>query len=354
LKTTLILIGIAFLAVIIFSIIRFFNRLGKPVNKNLSDSYYYHARKEIIVYSPMGNWFELGYTETTADVKSFQVLARDFGKDNKTIFWKGEPQAVAYATFIIDEHGIAKDAKNVYYTVWVGKELQPIIGADPKTYQPYKLPQETYNQVWGKDDQSVFLYGKKIDVDGKTFKRINQSLGYDSLHFYAIVYHSGIAEESTHVLKKERNPDSQVESINDFYARANNTIIHSNWKNEFSAVRFESIDTVTVIDERNIVVNQVLVSDGKRMDAADVSTLEIVSYDFMKDKSRVYFDTQEIAGAEPNTFSHVYEYYSKDARHVYYKTGILPDINPPKLSVAHNDNSITDGRVTYKNGERVK
>lgn len=346
--------GIAFVAVIIFSVVRFFNRLGKPVNKTLSDSYYYHARKEIIVYSPMGNWFELGYTETTADTKSFEVLARDFGKDNKIIFWKGESQNVDYASFVMDEHGIAKDAYKVYYATWVGKELQTIGGADPKTYQPYKLAKETYNQIWGRDEKSVFLYGKRVDVDGKTFQRINQSLGYDSLNFYAIVYHSGMAEDNTQVLKKDRNPGGLIESINDFYARTGNTIIHSNWKNEFSAVAFESIDTVSVVDERNIIVNQVLVSDGKRMNDVDVATLEIITYDFMKDKSRVYFDTQEITDADPNTFSYVYEYYSKDAKHVYYKTKILPDVNPQKVSINRSENSITDGQVTYKNGERIK
>jgi hypothetical protein len=354
LKTTFILVGLAFLCVIILSVIRFFNRLGKPVNKALSDSYYYHARKDVIAYSPMGNWFELGYTETTANVELFSVLSLDFGKDDKTIFWKGEPQAVDYATFRVDEHGIAKDAADVYYTVWAGKELQKIIGADPKTYQPYRLPKETYNQGWGRDHQSVFLYGKKVDVDGKTFSRINQSLGYDSLNFYAIVYRSGMAEDSTLVLKKDSNPGGKIEGINDFYARVNNTILHSNWKNEFSMIAFDSIDQVTIFDERNLIINNRLVSDGKRLDDVDVTTLEIVARDYLKDSSSAYFDGQKITGADTKTFSYVFENYSKDNRYVYYKTDVLSGINPQKLTIDYSNNTISDGKVTFKNGVQVK
>jgi hypothetical protein len=354
LKTTFILIALAVLCVIVLSVIRFFNRLGKPVNKTLSDSYYYHARKNIIVYSPMGNWFELGYTETTANVEPFRVLSRDVGKDDKTIFWKGEPQTVDYSTFVVDEHGIARDATHVYYTVWTGKELQIIVGADPKTYQPYMLEKETYNQVWGRDHQSVFLYGKKVNVDGKTFTRINHSLGYDSLNFYAIVYQSGLAEDSTRVLEKDSNPGGKTEAINDFYARLNNTIIHSNWKNEFSTIAFESIDQITIFDERNLIINNKLVSDGKRLDDVDVITLEIVARDYLKDKSSVYFDGQKIAGADPKTFSYFFENYSKDNQRVYYKTDALSGINPQKLTVNYSNSTITDGTVTFKNGVQVK
>ncbi|RLK02522.1 hypothetical protein C8N27_1664 [Tenacibaculum discolor] len=31
-----------------------------PVDKSISDSYYYSKSKRNICYSPMGNWFELG------------------------------------------------------------------------------------------------------------------------------------------------------------------------------------------------------------------------------------------------------------------------------------------------------
>lgn len=352
-KTAIILISIIILLTIIISVTRFFKRLEKPVNKDLSDSYYYHARKDIIVYSPMGNWFELGYTETTADRESFQVLSREFGKDKQTVFWKGEPQAVDYTTFRIDEFGIAKDAKHVYYTNSIGKKIAIISGADPKTYRPYRLPQETYNQSWGRDHQFVFLYGNKVDVDGKTFVRINQSLGHDSRYYYSVVYNSGLAEDNTRVIKQDTYPGGQAEPVNDFYARVNNSIIHSNWKNEFSAISFQSVDTIRIIDERHLVVNDSLLRDGTLLPDVDVATLEIIARDFMKDKFNVYFDTEKIAGADPATFSFVFENYSKDIQHVYYKTGILPGVNPQKLTVNYSNNTVSDGTLIFNDGARI-
>jgi DKNYY family len=354
LKIVLIIVGIAFVILIVISVSRFLNRLGKPVNKTLSDSYYYHARKNIIVYSPMGNWFELGYTETCANRKSFQVLSRDIGKDHRTIFWKGEPQPVDYASFFIDKDGIAKDSAHVYYTGRIGKELQVIAEADPKTYRPYTISEETPTQAWGRDERSFFLYGKKIDVDGISFERINQSLGYDSGYIYAITRPPGLPDDGTQVLKKALNPRGQAESINDFYARIGNLIIHSNWRNEFSSETFESIREIHIIDDRNIAVNNILISDGNRIPDVDIKTLEIVARDYIKDNTSVYFNTHKIPGADPKTFSYVFEDYSKDHKHVYYKTEILPGIEVKNLTADYSSNSISDGKVSFRDGIQLK
>lgn len=353
-KTAFIIIGIAFLILIVISVSRFLKRLGKPVNKTLSDSYYYHARKNIIVYSPMGNWFELGYTETCANRKSFQVLSRDIGKDHKTIFWKGEPQPVDYASFFIDKDGIAKDTAHVYYAGRIGKELQVIAEADPKTYRPYTIAAETHTQAWGRDERSVFLYGKKVNVDGRSFERINQSLGYDSEYIYAITRPAGLPDDEIQVLKKALNPRGQAESINDFYARIENLIIHSNWRNEFSSETFESIRDIQIIDDRNIAVNNILISDGTRMPEVNIQKFEVVSRDYIKDNTRVYFNTHTIPGADPKTFSYVFGDYSKDHKHVYYKTEILPGIQVENLTVDYGSNSISDGKITFRDGIQLK
>lgn len=119
-------------------------------------------------------------------------------------------------------------------------------------------------------------------------------------------------------------------------------------------IRFDWIDQVTIFDERNLIINNRLVSDGKRLDEVDVTTLEIVARDYLKDTSSVYFDGQKIAGADPKTFSYFFEEYSKDKEHVYYKTDTLSGINPQKLTINHRDNTITDGSMTFRNGVLVQ
>lgn len=358
-KTILIILG-AFVLLAVVYITRLFTRLGKPVNAALSDSYYYHSRKKLIVYSPMGNWFELGYTEMPeADPETFTVLARDFGKDKNAVYLKGATQKVDHASFIIDEHGIPKDALHVYYHVpYSSTGLSVIEGADPKTYQPYLLPEETYHQRWGKDHQAVYLYGKKVDADGKTFVRINQTLAFDSLNLYAVVTdynaESGMAEDNTRVIRTGNNPGKKPEAVNDQYARFGNMIAISNWKIDYRSVSFEKIDTIQVLDDRNIVVNNILVSDGQRLDDIDVSTLEIIGRDYLKDKNSVYYDAQKIAGADAETFVVFDESYGKDHKHVFYKTQLLPNLNPEKVTISYTDNTVSDGTWSYRDGVLVQ
>ncbi|NOS93858.1 MAG: hypothetical protein HOP30_18225 [Cyclobacteriaceae bacterium] len=339
---------------IIVSVFLFFYRIGKPVNLAASDSYYHHAWKNKIIYSPMGNWFELGYTITDADPTTFTVLNREFGKDKEAIFWKGIKQSVDYATFVIDDDGIAKDVNHVYYFRSFGGELTVVAGADPKTYQPDSLPNETSGQKWHRDHQSVFLYGKRIDADGKTFSRINETLAYDSLSLYSIVTNyqsgSGTAEDHTHVIRLNQKPTDTPIAINRNYARMGNAVLLSNWKTDFVMLSFDAIDTIQVVDERNIIVNTQLVSDGKLMSAVDVNSLQIIDRDFMKDQNAVYYEKELIANADATSFEVVSEFYSKDKQHVFYKNILLPNVNPKSFTIDYGSNIATDGKISFKDG----
>ncbi|GCC49843.1 hypothetical protein SanaruYs_00570 [Chryseotalea sanaruensis] len=356
-KVVLIVIG-AGLLVIIVLVTRFFYRIGKPVNSSISDSYYYHAWKEKIIYSPMGNWFELGYTETQADPSTFKLLSRNFGKDKQFVFWNGQKQDVDHKSFIVDEYNIAKDDIRVYYQHDYGSRLSIIEDANPKTYKPLTLEKETYGQRWGKDEKAVFLYGKKIDADGKTFVRLNQSLAMDNTYLYAIVDDytatSGTAEDNTSVVRKNERPAGEAEALNDYYTRIGNTIILSNWKNPFSLLNFDKIGAINVIDERNVVINNTLISDGKLLPAVDVATLVIVDRDYLKDENAVYYDTDKISEADPSTFSAITEFYAKDRQHVFYKTHVLAGADPSSFTVNYATGIGTDGKLSFKDGLLIK
>lgn len=353
----MIVIGAGLLLIIVL-VTRFLYRIGKPVDSSISDSYYHHAWKEKIIYSPMGNWFELGYTETQADQSTFKVLSRNFGKDKEFVFWNGQKQDVDYKSFIVDEYGIAKDAYHVYYHRDYGQELRIIESADPKTYKPLILEKETYGQRWGKDDKAVFLYGKKIDADGKTFVRINQSLAMDTTHLYAIINDytapSGTAEDNTSVDRKNERPAGKAEALNEYYARIGNTIIFSNWKNPFSLLNFDMIDTINIIDERNIVINNTLVSDGKLLPVVDVATLVIIDRDYLKDKNAVFYDTDKIIEADPSTFSTINEFYAKDRQYVFYQTKRLAGADPLTFTINYATGIGSDGKLSFKDGVLLK
>ncbi len=302
----------------------------------------------------MGNWFELGYTITDADVNTFAVLISDFGKDKEAIYWKGIKQPVDYATFVIDKHRIAKDANQVYYWRDFGGELTVVLGADPQTYEPYQLANETGGQVWHRDYQSVFLYGKKIDADGKTFARLNQALAYDSLFLYAIttnyVAASGTIEDNTKVVRINGKRSAKPEAINNSYARMDNKVLLSNWKTDFLMLSFDAIESIQIVDERNIIVNKQLVSDGKLMPEVDVVSLQIIDRDLLKDKHLVYYDKELIPNADAATFEVISEFYSKDKQHVFFKNILLPNANPKSFTIDYGTNIATDGKMSFKDG----
>lgn len=344
-----------FCVVVIVLVIGFFYRLGKPVDASRSDSYYHHAWKKKIIYSPMGNWFELAYEETTADPATFTVLSRDYGKDSQSVFLKGKPQQVDLATFQVDGDGIPRDQFHVYYETQYPDSLVVIEEADPKTYRPYAPNKEKYYQQWGQDERSVFLEGKRMDVDRNTFFLINQTLAMDSAHLYIIYNDANKTGKvgATQVIKKANHPGGKAEAINSNYARVGNSILLSNWKNEFAIHTFRSIDSIRVVDDRNIVVDGVLMSDGKIIPELDLATFEVVDRDFMKDKNNVYYDTKKIHSCDPQSFATVFEEYSKDKTHVFYQEHVLEGADPDRFTYDYATGIASDGKLFFKNGKPV-
>lgn len=332
--------------ILFFLVIGFFYRIGKPVNAELSDAYYYHAWKKKIVYSPMGNWFELGYYETDADPASFVVLANDYGKDHQSVYWKGLKQAVDYATFFVDAERIPKDSGHVYYDKHYKGNLQIIEGADPQSYRLYKEGSSAYYQYWYQDLHSFYIEGKKLNVDGKTFVRINTTLAFDTNYVYAIITN----DTNTEVVQKLKRPDGEAQSISENYVRIGNKVLHSNWKNPFSIVEFNYIDSVRLLNERTLVVNGQLIRDGLLIPGADVATWQELGRDHFKDKMSIYFDNLKIEGADPLTFEVVFEDYGKDKRNVFYKNKILSGAKASSFMYQYNTGIATDGELLFKDG----
>ncbi len=332
-------------------------RLGKTVNAEISNSYFYHSMKNIIVYAPDGNWFELDYVELQADKDSFVPLDRDFGKDNKSIFWKGEKQNVEYGTFYIDADGIPKDKKHVYSTLGWQKRLSVIEEANPKTYQRFDTGIDNWNRYWTRDDAHYFYQDKKIDVEYNSFKRINHTIAVDTTSIFAIINNQledGVrVVEVRAVIRKSPIISGAVKRINDDYAQIGNSVILSNWKNEFASIPFASISSIKVIDERNIIVNDELISDGKLIPGIDIQSFVVLQRDFFKDKNNVYYDTEIIAGANAMSFKILSEEYSKDNKHVFYKNELVENASALNFSYDYATDLGNDGTKKFKAGKLI-
>lgn len=332
-------------------------RLGKAVNKEISNSYYYHSKKDIVVYSPDGNWFELGYVEMKADKNSFMPIADEFGKDKSAVFWRGIIQDVDYTTFSVDEDFIARDSMRVYSSIGYGEQLMVIEGANPKTYHLFDTGVDSWNRYWNRDDGHYFYIDRMIDADYNTFKRINNTLAIDTNSIYVITSENpsdGLQSKNIQAAaKKHINPQGEVKVLNGDYALIGHSVVLSNWKTEFAIIPFHSIDTMRVIDERNIIVNNQLISDGKVYDKIDVATFKAFHRDYFNDKNNVYYDGQQIEGANVETFEVVFEEYSKDGQHVYYKTEIVAKASPTSFKYDYATGKGKDGDLNFKDGKLV-
>ena len=295
-------------AVLFFLGVRYFLfRIGDPVDNKVSDSYFYHYRKNLIVHSPMGNWFELGYFESEADVESFKPINRDFGKDKKNIFWKGRKQDVDYATFQIDASGIIKDKNHVYTTDGEQYNFLGIIkDADPETYQLLDSSLSEYKrQIWNKDAKFVFYKGKKIQGDPATFKPLNNAIAVDANYIYSIIDERGegmYLKDVKEVIQKHKMIDGKIKVINDTYVQIGNSVVSAFTKEEFTLHTFESIKTTKEIDYFTILINDTLIYKGVLYPEVDTGTLESLDYDYSKDKNNVYYNYKKIIGANPKSF----------------------------------------------------
>ncbi|WP_163401379.1 DKNYY domain-containing protein [Flavobacterium fluviatile] len=336
----------------------FLFRIGDPVNSKVSDSYFYHYRKNLIVHSPMGNWFELGYFESDADVESFQPINRDFGKDKEHIFWKGRKQDVDYVTFDVDDSGIIKDKNHVYTTN--GKEynfLGIIEGADPESYQLLDQSLPDHKRIsWFKDSNAVFYRSKKTEGDPATFKPLNDGIAVDANFIYSIINDRGegmYAHDVDEVIRKHKRMEGEIKVINDTYVQIGNAVVSAFTKDEFTIHTFETIKNTKEIDYFTVVVNDTLIYKGTEYPEIDIESFESLDYGYCKDKANLYYNGKKIIGVSFSGFEIIAPDYSKDDQHVYYKDAVVKNANPKTFKRTSENDVWEDGTNKFRNGKII-
>lgn len=163
-----------------------FGLFGVVVDAAKSNGYYFSNSKHTdIVWSPLKNWFELGYTEMKhADPATFSVLNQFYAKDKSVVYCSGRVlEGADPASFSYKEAGFfAVDTSNVYIEEGI---LVP--NADPNTFRRILKPGGDSQKVMGytdfyADKNSVYYendYGtvKTIEgVDPETFQKLGASM----------------------------------------------------------------------------------------------------------------------------------------------------------------------------------
>ncbi len=293
--------------------------LGSHVEKDVSDSFYFNKSKTDVIYSPMGNWFELEASKMEVDVASFKVLNRHIAKDKNRAYYQ--------STYIVNPdldltsfhtkqdqymYNIGMDHQNVYLFErnYSSKETvyQIITDADPQTFT-------IIDYDWAKDNQHYYHRYKPVQVDYESFERINNRFHMDKNQAY---YH-------THELFESFDVDVEsFKKIDDVYAYDKNYVYHfveyvkDRAENELKLIPNPDSRKVRILNSTHFTTGEKIYYQGFEIEGVDINTFKVIHEYHSKDRYKVYFEGIEIVGADAESFHYddkIYRY--KDKNHTY-------------------------------------
>lgn len=336
-----------------------FSRFSGEVDKCISDSYYYAKGSGEIIYSPMGNWFSLGYDKMEADPASFRPIARDFGKDKDFVFYKGNklPQA-DHATFVVEDD-VIKDAKHVYVSADYSS-VKIVEDADPRSYR-YLRDDMGYSSKWAKDDFNYFLYNRKVEVDYPSFRILKNELVADKDFIYettTIANDTAIWGEP--FLKKRDSVKGEIKDINTVYASMGNTVYAMHAQIGYQKHDFDEIRNMKIVEESTIIVDETLLVKGLNFpyEGVDIATFEKLGeeapYAYYRDKNHVYYEGELIPDGDRDSFRLLDWGYAKDKKTVYFHGEVVEGADPHKFRYDEKRLEWVDGKTVYRFGKAIE
>jgi len=324
-KKILMIITIVFItigALCTYGVYRFLNPFGKLIDKESSDSYYYTRDNKGVIYSPMGNWFELGKHQMQVDIHTFQVLARDFAKDKDYGYFKSRAinNSIDIPSFEV-KLGYTPVDKNYVYIVNDNyyhinknhfKALKILEDADAKTFIQI-------NFDFAKDKNFVYQnYNRCDSLDVNSFNVINQRFCKDHKGIYYYSYGNPLH-------KIEEANIAEVISLTDNYIRDDkNVYFYVGYK---SSERFDQVVAIPFKNSKNISffkdvelikIDANIYYQSNLIKNVDASSFEELQYGYTKDKNHVFFNGELVEGADANTFRYNDKTYNfTDKNHTY-------------------------------------
>ena len=284
--------------------------------------------------------------------------------------------------------GYKNDGKEVTWNTWNEGTgyTSSHVDADPKTF-------EILNDDYGRDkNEGDIIKG----ADGGSFRVLTKSYAADNTH----VYVSGELIEKAHPATFKVHSYYFAEDANDFYwdgkalnVRDKSTfkILGSSdsWETHWAKDKYNGQDKhraynkgipTQIKDYSKLTeVGSLMYSDGTNiydshfniLPEADVATFEHISDNWYKDKSHVWWSSQLVAGANPETFQPVSAggfggdfNYGKDDKYVFWNDSIIQGADPgsfEKMTFPDGDswtvfdrNRIYEGKDSPKLREYLK
>jgi len=299
--------------------------LGSHVDKELSDNHYYNNSKTKIIYSSMGNWFELGKTEMEADVKSFEVFNRFLSKDKDRIYFKEYPAGdgeTDLSSFYVKKgdylDNVGFDKNHVFNFEKIHKneadyiEVSVVENADPKTYH-------RIDWDWAKDGKHHFFRNQKIDADYNTFKVLNDYFGKDSTRTF---------------VRLNQNFEPFLADIKSFKILENSS---------------HGIDEKFVYWLAFFTENKPLIT----IPHTGFTDVDYLNRYFLKIVDTIYYDGIEMPKIDANSFQVINELYTKDVNFVYYKNQIVKGADVETFTFSNDGSGIHDKNGRYRDGNFI-
>jgi hypothetical protein len=232
------------------------------VNKQKSNNYYYNFLKTEVHYIPLGNSFELGNDKIKkADVRSVEVVGRDY----------------------------LKDKKNVYY------KYRVIKNADPHSIKMVS----SNNQAFAIDKNMIYYEGHAFrDIDLKNLQFLGEgcsSFLRDKNHLYSTFEVDYVIDNDYIILPIEGIDPDKYEFLNDVYGIDDKMAYYKG-----KPIQGSDSKTFTLLEDYAKDINSVYF-DGlkiKGMDAATLSHIEGGAY--FKDKNHIYYGLNTVENSEGN------------------------------------------------------
>lgn len=327
--------------------------LGEPVQKEISDSYYYTKKGDGIIFSQMGNWFELGKMRIEdADVNTFEVISMYVAKDARNAYYHGTKMdiEVDIPTFRVKPDNLIMnhypvDKNHVYY--FPETDIASILPeADPETFIQTDLS-------WGMDKDRVYFINKITPLHRNSFEVLNNDFCRDDSTMYAYSYNFGLTPIDAEVSKLQKVDDRLVHDDKFLYAKTP-ADPSADQDNVVHVIPFEDISSFKRLNEMYFELDLQVFYYGSLLKGIKAPAYEHQEYSYIKSDSLVYYAGQLIEGADAATFEYVARYYSKDKNHVYYMNRIQQGADAKSFHAAENRYYFKDNTKYFDAGKEIE
>ena len=323
---------------------------GNPVDKDISSSYFFSKSGNEVIYSPSGNWFELGKTKMKdVDANSFTVLSEYLAKDNTKAFYNGEPidspidlatlkageGEHMYFTFVDKNHVYSQNREDDVYI---------IKGADPLSFERTDLD-------WSKDATQHFYQGKLIDVDYGTFEVINETFCKDTNRVYRYGYLTGVTPFDADAANIKKFDNEYVYDNQNFYYYA--YYVRQELVDKLNTMPYSNLEHVKVLNDTYIQIDSNIYEHGFLLKNIDALKFELLEFLYAKDDKHAYYWGSLIEESDASSFEIIEMEYSKDKNNVYYHDKIVVDANPSTFRRSKDHYYYEDGVNRYYDGEII-